>query len=185
MRVFRSSHSGARTRLAAPVALLCCALFASATAAENASDPGDSYIGVWQLDGDASDPIGPLLEVMEAPWVARKMADVMEPTLTITPLGDGLRIVNENPIQTTDTPMPADGVERERKDPLGRKVVSSEVWNDAGELVVTQQNYVDADRIVVITSTWARVDDHLELRNRIDTDDGPMRIRRVFRAKTP
>jgi hypothetical protein len=152
--------------------------------AEDNPGPGSAYEGVWLLDGDASDPIESLMKLMDAPWIARKLAEVMTPTLTITVLADGgLRMVNENPIQTTDRQMPVDGVEREWKNPLGRKVVSREVWNDAGQLVSTQQNYIDDDRVVVVTSTWARVGDDLEITNRVETEDGPLLIRRIFRRK--
>jgi hypothetical protein len=170
-----------KNALFAMVAALLLALPAPGMA-EDISGPASAYVGVWLLDLEASDSIEPLMNLIDAPWIARKLADSMTPTLTITLLGDGgLRLVNENPIQTTDQRMPADGVEREREDPLGRKVVSSQVWNDAGQLVVTQKNHVDEDRIVVITSTWARAGDHLELVNTAETEDGPLRIRRVFR----
>lgn len=132
-----------RNTLHATVAALLLVLPASGLA-EEASHRESAYVGVWLLDREASDSIAPLMELMDAPWIARKLADSMAPTLTITVLGDaGLRMVNENPIQTSDRQMPVDGVERARKDPLGRKVVSSETWNDAGQLVVTQKTHVD------------------------------------------
>lgn len=142
------------------------------------------WAGVWILDRDASDPIGPLMKLLDLPWIARKVADVMTPILTITVLGDGsLRMVNENPIQTTDRKMPADGIEREREAPAGRRVVSSEVWSDAGQLVAVDQNHIDDDRVVVVTSTWARVREDLVLEIRLEAEDGPLVIHRIFRRK--
>jgi hypothetical protein len=143
------------------------------------------FTGVWILDRDASDSIAPLMEAIDAPWIARKMANVMTPTLTISLLGDdGLRVVNENPIRNSDQDMPADGIDRERTDPLGRKIVSKESWNDAGQLVVTQRNHVDSKRVVVIESTWSRVGDHIEIENHIEAKDSPLRIRRIFRRQS-
>lgn len=146
--------------------------------------PARDYLGVWLLDLESSDPIGPLMEAIEAPWIARKMAGMMAPTVTITALGaGGLRMVNENPIKTTNQDMPVDSVERQRQDPLGRKVVRSEAWNEVGQLIVTQKNYVDDDRIVVVRSTWARVGDRLEVSNQVESEDASLVIRRIFRRK--
>lgn len=142
------------------------------------------WAGVWRLDRDASDPIEPLLELMEAPWLARKIANAMTPRLTITLLPDGaLRILNENPIKTTDREMRADGVRRARTDALGREVVSEEAWTEDGELVVTETTHVGDDRVVVVTSTWRRVENGLEFTARSETDSGPLVIRRVFRRE--
>jgi len=144
----------------------------------------DDLSGVWLLDLDASDPIAPMLEAMEAPWLVRKMAPMMTPTMTITALPHGgVQVVNENPIQTTRQEIHVDDTLRERKDPLGRKVVSKALWNAEGDLVVSQQNFVDEDRSVRITSTWSRKEKELTIRNQIHTQDTPTIVRRVFRPE--
>ena len=156
---------------------------ASVIAADD-TDPRNPYLGSWLLDHDASESIGPLMKLIEAPWIARKLATLMTPTITVTELGDnGVQIVNENPIKNTDQRLPIDGVERAETDPLGRKVVTSGVWNDNGQLAVTQKTYVGDDRVIVVTSMWVRVNEHIEIVNRAETEDGPLRIRRVFRRK--
>lgn len=143
-----------------------------------------NFVGIWLLDRDASDPMGPLLELMKAPWIARRMAAVVTPTLTISRLGErGLRVVSESRIRTTDREIPADGVERERQDARGRKVVGKATWNDAGQLVVIQQNHIESNRVIEVSSTWARVGDTLEFTIRAQGEDGPLSIRRVFRRK--
>lgn len=147
-------------------------------------NPKLNFVGVWLLDRDASDSIGPLMTLIEAPWIARKLASLMTPTVTITALDDGgLRMVNENPIKTTDENMPVDGVERGRKDPLGRNVVASQSWNDSGHLLVIQKNHIGSDRVVLVESIWERVNDHIEVTNNVETEDGPLVIRRIFRRK--
>ena len=144
----------------------------------------DAYVGIWLLDLEASDSIEPLMRAMEAPWIARKLANAMTPTMIITPLAEGgLRMINENPISKTDQELPADGVKRARKDPLGRKVVSSEMWSESGQLVITQENHADDGRILGVESTWARVGDRLEITNRFQSEKGPARVLRVFRPK--
>ncbi len=147
-------------------------------------NPASNYVGVWLLDREASEPIGPLLKLMEVPWFVRKMAAVVTPTLTISTPGDGrLRMINQNTIRSTDRAIVADGSERETEDALGRKVIESATWNELGQLVVTQKNHIEADRVVEVTSTWARVGQTLELTLSADSEVRPLSIRRVFRPK--
>ncbi len=112
------------------------------------------------------------------------MAAVATPTLTISARGDGkLRMINQNAIRTTDRTIVADGSERETEDALGRKVIESATWDTLGQLVVTQKNHIEADRVVEVTSTWARVGETLRLTLRADSEERPLSIRRVFRPK--
>jgi len=151
-----------------------------------AADPNhaSALVGVWVLDHEASQSITPLLELLEAPWVARKMAAVATPTLTITATGDGgVHLINQNAIRTTDREIVADGGERERKAAFGRKTVESATWNERGQLIVTQRAYIEAGRVVEVTSTWARLGEALQLTLRADSKEGPLSIRRVFRPK--
>ncbi|GEM_PF-2332973 len=141
-------------------------------------------VGVWQLDRDASDSVAPMLERMDAPWIARRMADSISPTMTVTVLpGGGLRIRNENPIRTTEQELPLDGVAREARDAMDRRVVRSASW-DSGHLVVTSRNYVEVDRIVSVESTWTRSGDTLVIANRLDPEGDALVIRRVFQRQT-
>lgn len=175
-------------RLCVIFVMLVLAMPASARGADDAH-PVDAtdrseWAGVWQLDRDSSDPIEPLLKQMEVAWVTRKIGNAMSPTLTISVLPNGgLRVLNQNPIQTTDRQIPAHGTPYERTDTLGRRVVSKEWWNDAGQLVVVDENHFDDDRIVVVTSTWTCAGDHIDLMNHVETEDGPLLIRRIFRRK--
>jgi len=176
MRVLRPANAMLRAFCA-----LLLALPLVATADEEPG-PGRAFVGVWVLDNEASDEAEPLLELLDTPWLARKMAGSVTPTLTIRLRGDGgLNVLNENPLHTDDRVLVPDGVWRQEEDPLGRKVVSSELWNEAGQLILWQKNYIDAGRVVEITSTWARVGDHLEFTNRTEAGDTPLAIRRVFR----
>lgn len=139
--------------------------------------------GVWKLDREASDSVAPMLERMDAPWIARRMADSMSPTMTVTALPNGrLHIRNENPIRTTEQELPLDGVAREAQDAMDRKVVRTASWDD-GHLVVTSRNYVEAGRIVSVESTWTRSGDTLVIANRIDPDGDALIIRRVFQRE--
>ncbi len=143
------------------------------------------WIGVWVLDREASDPIRPLLERMGAPGAARRMADRLTPTLTVTAIpDDGLRMVTESRVRTTRQDLVPDGAARESEDGRGRKVVSRAAWDEDGRLVVRQQNHLEADRIVEVQSSWARIEDRLELTIRVDDADAPLEIRRVFRRKS-
>jgi hypothetical protein len=152
--------------------------------AQASADPVTPYLGRWLLDFDASDSIGPMMELMDTPWIARKLAGMMSPTVTITKLGErGLTMVNENPIKTTQQEMFVDGVEREHEDPLGRKVIASQTWNDVGQLVVVERTHVDDDRVFEVISTWIRVEKHIEVMNKMQGEDEPLVIRRIFRPK--
>lgn len=158
---------------------------ASGAGAEPAA-PLAEYAGVWQLDRDASDPVGPMLERMEAPWIARRIADSMAPEMTLTPLpGGNVHVRNENPIQTTEQTLSPDGVERASEDPMGRRVLRSAEFDAAGRLVVTSRTYVDADRAATVESTWTRPDETLVIVNRLDPDGDTIVIRRVFRREGP
>ena len=175
---------------AAPIATVALLLLGSslpgiAEDASRASRPDlDAWTGVWVLDKEASDRIGPLLKLLDAPWIARTLADRLTPTLTITVLGErGLSVVNENRLQTSERMLWADGIERERRDPSGRKVLSKEFWTATGQLVVSDRIPID-DRVVVVTSTWERVGEGLELTIRAGAGDGSLEIRRIFRRRS-
>jgi len=167
-------------------ALIGATAFAKDAPTERGTNPSshDDLSGIWLLDLEASDPIAPMLEAMGAPWIVRKMAPMMTPTMTITALPHGgVRVVNENPIQTTRQEIYVDDTLREREDPLGRRVISKASWNQDGDLVVSQKNFVDDDRSVQITSTWTREGDELSITNRIDAQDKPQTVRRIFRPQ--
>ena len=145
--------------------------------------PGESLAGTWKLDRAASDPIRPLLELLDAPWIARRMADTMSPTMQVSPAPNGgLRVVTANPLRTTDVVYPADGTDNTREDPLGRSVVTRERWLAPGRLVITQENQGE-DGGVQVETTWERVEERLELRIVAQGPDGPVRILRVFRLE--
>ncbi|MEM9177592.1 MAG: hypothetical protein AAGC67_20440 [Myxococcota bacterium] len=169
------------------IVLLLCSLPGMAEEPDAASPdalPAAAWSGVWRLDADASDSVEPMLEVMRAPWIARKAAAVMTPTMRITALAHGgLRVINENPIQTTDQEIFVDGVKRDRLDPLDRKVVRSATWNDTGELVVRNWNHVASDAVVEVTSTWQLAGDTIEIRNAIEAEGDALLVRRVFRKQ--
>ena len=177
-------------RFAHPVSLLAFLLLLGGGAhAGDTSRPDavakSDLTGVWLLDLEESDPIEPMLEAMDAPWIVRKMAPMMTPTMTITALPHGgVRVINDNPIRTTRQEIFVDDTFREREDPLGRKVVSKASWNERGALVVSQKNYVEEDRSVQITSTWHREANELSITNRIERKDGPVIVRRLFRPAT-
>ena len=171
------------SRVLAVLAMVLILPFAGAGAESTGTATAKDLAGVWKLDRDASDAVAPMLERMDAPWIARRMADSMSPTMTVTPLADGrLHIRNENPIRTTEQELPLDGVAREARDAMGRKVVRTASWDD-GHLVVTSRNYVEADRIVSVESTWTRSGDTLVIVNRIDPDGDVLVIRRVFQRE--
>ena len=172
------------------VALLALLLLSSSTAANDLSKGssgearGEVWVGTWLLDREASDSVEPMLVAMRAPWIARKAAAVMTPTMTITALEHGgLRVVNDNPIRQTDEEIFVDGVARERRDALDRKVVRSAAWSEAGQLVVRNLNHVERDEVVEVTSTWSVAGNTLEISNAIQAEDGPIVIRRVFRKQ--
>ena len=167
------------------LALFCAPVSAEETTPDSASAPsGAPWAGVWRLDLEASDDVEPMLVAMKAPWLARKAAAVMTPTMTITARDHGgLHVVNENPIRTTDQEIFVDGVKRERLDPLDRKVVRSATWNATGQLVVRNWNHVETDEVVEVTSTWSLAGNTLEISNSLEAGDDPIVIRRVFRKQ--
>ena len=166
-------------------ALLLVSLLVPAAHAEAPDgEAGAAWVGTWHLDRDASDSVEPMLAAMKTPWIVRKLAATMAPTMTITSLRHGgLRVVNENPIRKTDQEIFVDGVKRERLDPLDRKVVRSATWNAAGQLVVKNWNHVEEDDVVEVTSTWSLAGNTLEISNALEREDDAILIRRVFRKQ--
>ena len=103
------------SRLVLVPLVLCLLLVAIANAEEAVGSLNGAWAGTWLLDPKASDSVDPMLVLMKTPWIARKAAAAMTPTMRITALGHGgLRVINENPIRTTNQEIFIDGVKRER-----------------------------------------------------------------------
>ncbi len=167
------------------VSLVPCLLLVAVADAEEAVDSlGGTWAGTWLLDPKASDPVEPMLVLLKTPWIARKAAAAMTPTLRITALGHGgLRVINENPIRTTNQEIFIDGVKREQLDPLGRKVVRSATLSATGQLIVGNWNHVEEDEVIEVTSTWSLAGNTLEISNVIQGEDDALVIRRIFRKQ--
>ncbi|MGB0621774.1 MAG: hypothetical protein ACPGVZ_20100 [Myxococcota bacterium] len=167
------------------LSLVPCLLLAPVANGEEPVDSlGGPWAGTWLLDPEASDPVEPMLVLLKTPWIARKAAAAMTPTMRITALGHGgLRVINENPIRTTNEEIFIDGVKRERLDPLDRKVVRSATLSATGQLIVRNWNHVEEDEVVEVTSTWSLAGNTLEISNVIQGEDDALVIRRVFRKQ--
>ena len=172
------------SRLVLVPLVLCLLLVAIANAEEAVGSLNGAWAGTWLLDPKASDSVDPMLVLMKTPWIARKAAAAMTPTMRITALGHGgLRVINENPIRTTNQEIFIDGVKRERLDPLDRKVVRSATLSATGQLIVRNWNHVEEGEVVEVTSTWSLAGNTLEVSNVIQGEDDALVIRRVFRKQ--
>jgi hypothetical protein len=121
----------------------------------------------------------PLLELLDAPWMARRLADSLTPTIRFEGVDAGrILIVTDNGFRVQRRELITDGEARERTTENGRRVVSSSWWTKRGEIVAVDRNHLGDGRVLVVTSTWKRTADVLVLEIRAAS----ARIKRVFRS---
>jgi hypothetical protein len=123
--------------------------------------------------------VRPLLELLDAPWMARRVADSLTPTVRFEVVDPGrILIVTDNGFRVQRRELITDGEARERTTENGRRVVSSAWWTKRGEVVAVDRNHLDDGRILEVTSTWKHTADALVLEIRAAS----ARIKRVFRS---
>ena len=140
--------------------------------------------GRWTLDPERSESIVPLMELMGAPWVARQFARTMRPTMEISLVEGGIRVVNDNPVRPTDRVTIADGQRRSSRDALDREVVEWAEWQDDGSLRIWREIHPEDGPPFQLEARWRRVGEvvTLDSEGRAPGED-TVRVRRVFASE--
>lgn len=144
------------------LALLLLLVGALAEASEPLA-PGADLVGRWTLDPERSDSIKPMMALMGAPWAVRQLVGSLRPTLTLSLIPGGLRVLNQTSVQERDREIVADGEKRESKDALDRTVTEWAEWQGDGTLKVWRRVPLEDGPVVEIEAIWRRNGAAIEL----------------------
>ena len=118
-----------------------------ATAAD-APDGVARLDGEWKLDWDRSDSFGPVMKVLETPWLMRKLAGIARVDLNLraveTPTGclecpEKVVITLSTPISSKDVEAVLDGKPRPGEDPRGRATLDRYTWSSEAGLEMIRE----------------------------------------------
>jgi len=161
----------------APHAVLCWVLLLPGLAeasgpesADSAADPGlalERLNGVWELDWERSDSFEPVMDVLEVPWLLRRLAglisvqiaiEVKPPTCETCP--PTMHVAQKNPVRNSERTVELDGVARPATDPLGNESLDRFSWSPEIGMEMMRERTLDSGRSARIRER-RRVEDDL------------------------
>ena len=166
-----------------------CVLVAGSVQAGQPSDL-ERFNGRWKLDWERSEPMEPMMKVLELPWLLRKLAGIVSVYVSYAveaPECEGceprLRIVLENPIKNTTRVVVLDGEPRPATDPLGNTSLDRFSWNPEHGMKMVRERSLKSGRSARLVDR-RRVEDDLKtmvatLKVWVD-DEERVSVRRVF-----
>ena len=148
--------------------------------------PGRALVGRWLLDPERSDSIKPMMELMGAPWPVRQLVAGLRPTLTLTLMPTGLRVLSQTRVRETEREIVTDGERRESQDALKRTVTEWSSWQEDGALKVRRQVPLKDGPVVEIEAIWRLNGADMEIESVARAEgESTVRMRRVFTAVAP
>lgn len=164
-------------------------VFVSAAAAEPSAAPSpvgppanqSAWVGTWELDKKASDPIDHMIELMEVPWYLRALANTFTPTFIIAVDGKGFDWSSKTPLGSKTQHLRADGVAYPGEDQLDRKFTQTSRWTPAGGLVVDRTTEIPSGKKVAVQSNWTVDGNTMTNQMKVTPPDGKaFELKRVF-----
>lgn len=154
-----------------------------APSAEEAPADQSSWVGTWALDKKASDPIEPMLELMDVPWYLKTLAKTFTPQFTISVDGAGFDWASKSPLGSRTQHFRADGVSYPGEDQLDRKFTQASQW-DGDALVVDRTTDLPSGKKMAVQSRWTLEGNTLTSHMTVTPEGAkPMELRRVFQRE--
>ena len=137
------------------ILILSICLLVGADGVALASSPGElsRLNGRWKLDWDRSESIDPAMDLLEVPWMVKKMSGIVtiHATFEVTPptcetCAPNLRIDQENTIKNSTRRVILDGEPVAHTDPLGNNSMDSFIWSEETGLKMVRERVLKSGK---------------------------------------